>query len=173
MNGTAKLFISAGLLALSTASFAERGVFLNLAAGETGFNEDETHSGEDYSDSSFHAGIGYYINNSLAAELFYNDFGTATIYSEDADELFDVDSEAISLGIRGRAPMGNKFDIIGRLGASNWEVGSADGTDAYYGGAVAAYLSKHLTLELTLERHEIDDTELDRGSLGLTYTFSK
>lgn len=188
------LLVSALLSAtalLSGQAFAERGFFINAAAGEVDvsaserrvFPEDEVTS-SDNKDSSFRLGAGYYLNNYFALEAAYHDFGEHSMEAG-TDKSAVFETQAISAGLRGRIPVLYRFDIVGKLGISSWEydasfvdsgVRSSDddsGTDAYYGLGLSAYLSRHWTLELGAERYDIDDDRIDQGSLGITYTFAK
>jgi hypothetical protein len=112
----------------------------------------------------------------FAIEADYRDFGKVTDAS--AGQRSEYSTQAFDLSAAVMVPIG-PFDIIGRVGASNWDgdasvsgvdVPSLDGTSLMYGVGGAFRLGS-VAIRLEIERFEFDPDPVNMVSLGASFTF--
>ena len=116
---------------------------------------------------------GIEANRVFSLEVGYTDFGK----TEDGDATMEADGWTIA----GMAalPITPVFAPYARVGQLFWdrdrEMGpfsrSDSGNDMFYGVGARFTLSHHLDLRLEYDRMDIDDTDLDMGSVNLQYRF--
>ncbi len=116
------LSLPLALCAASPAAFARdpalAGPYFGGSIGDSTvqFKDDQTREEFDADDTGFKVIAGYRIIDWVAVELNYTDFGKPT------DRIFGVDLEAdysaVSASALGMLPLGDNFDLFGRLGVA-------------------------------------------------------
>ena len=91
-------------------------------SGYIGFNAGRTHYGDrqfnltgfvnDRDNNAYSLYGGSYFNNNFGLELGYNDFGRVNRYGG------STKANAVSLSLVGRLPVGQSFNLLGRVGGS-------------------------------------------------------
>lgn len=143
----------------------------------------------DDTDTTFGFGAGYAFSEHVAAEVEYRDLGTATydgtLFGGSCAGALDADVEAtaIDASLIGRMPVGNKWALTGRVGASRWDAeigvdtacGSAsvddDGTDAVYGVGAEFDMTERARLVFNLRNNADVADEFDVLTLTLGAQF--
>ena len=94
------------------------GPYLGASIGDSTvqFKDDETGEEFDADDTGFKVIAGYRIIDWVAVELNYTDFGTPEDRFFGAD--MQADYTAVSVSALGMLPLGDNFDLFGRLGLS-------------------------------------------------------
>ncbi len=84
------------------------------------------------------------------------------------------------MGVKGEALVSESFSVFARAGAYIWEsdfdgsgakVDIADGTDAYLALGTAYSVTDNIAVDFQVSRYNLDDTDVDTYTLGLTYKF--
>lgn len=150
------------------------------------------------SDVSFDITAGWMLNDNFGIEVGYMDFGRATqnyVLPEICDILLgcqsrewtaQVDMTALRAFIIGNLPLGERFDVYGKLGAVNWDaeysgfernqllvpddfpIGTRnepvnfddDGTDLAIGIGLALKTDTAFSLRADLTYYDVDSTDL-------------
>ena len=89
-------------------------------------------------DRSYGARLTYAFNTSFAIEFSYQNYGEAedTFVDSFGDTIKDRwESDALSVGIKGSLPIGEDFNLIGRLGISKWDIKFTE-TDSAFSGVI-------------------------------------
>lgn len=134
---------------------------------------------------------GYRINENVAFEVAYADFGSfdavTTVTSPiTARNRGEFETTALLLDAVGILPLGDKHEIFGKVGLAVWEIdvdisgtpGGArlspgfdeDGSDLHYGAGVAAHLTDTVTLRAEWEAVDLDK-DLYAWSIGIQFNF--
>jgi OOP family OmpA-OmpF porin len=177
---------------LAAPAVASEGFYLGVSAGYTESDEscddldDIGFVGScDDSDTGWKLTGGYQFSQYFATEISYVDLGDI-----DASGLIgaipttaNVDIDGYGISLVGTYPMGDKFSLLGRVGAFNWDadvsasLGAAaastddDGTDLTYGLGAQYVFTDNAALRLEWERFDLDDDEVDMISLGVKWSF--
>lgn len=137
----------------------------------------------DDKDTAWKGFAGYRFSRHFAAEASYINFGkySATLTFGGATGSVNADATGWGLAVLGIAPVGNNFELFGKLGfmrgesQANVTVGAisgtvgSKGTELHYGvGGVYNFTPK---LGLRLEWENVDDADLSMLSIGLQYRF--
>ena len=136
----------------------------------------------DDDDSGWKIFAGYMISPNVAAEISYYDLGN---YSDtDGFSSFSADVNAYDLAIRGILPLGERFELFGKLGYSIVDIdtslsgpivtASAEATDweFIYGVGVGLKLGPQFGLRAEYEGWDTDG-ELDALSIGAYFRFAR
>jgi OOP family OmpA-OmpF porin len=125
---------------------------------------------------------GYNFNKYIGIEATYYDLG----HLEDSEGIseFTADASAFDLAFRGILPLGNRFELFGKLGPSNVTVDSTlnqPGANAtsderhwklYYSAGLALKLGQRFGLRADWEAWAVEGT-LQEYSLGAYFRFGK
>lgn len=177
-----KLISSAAIIAavsLSSSVMADdHSLYLGASLGQTRVDFENV-SGVDINDdkdTSWKVYAGYNLNEYVAFELAYHDFGKseATISNVNVD----IDADGYSLSALGKLPVSEQFSVFGRLGyihvdAEARAAGTTVGTDAddvVFGLGAEYAVNEAVSLRAEWERVNTDD-ELDTVSAGIVYNF--
>jgi OOP family OmpA-OmpF porin len=180
----AALLAAAGM-AVSAASMAQ------AKSAETGFYAGATF-GQSEADGSCPAGFscdfkdtdwkifgGYRINRNFAAEVFYADHGEISIRAGGASAT--AESSTFGVAALGILPLGNQFEVFGKIGIGNTSVDASataggfsasagdSGSDILFGVGAVFNFTRNLGVRAEYERY--NDSEIDVLSIGLQYRF--
>jgi len=173
-----KHFLTPALTALALTGMpavaADNGIYLGGSIGQSSVQDD----GIDYDASStgFKLIAGWRFLDWLALEGNYVDFGSGDDNVE--GDRIETDVSGVSLSAVGFLPVG-PVDLFARAGIIDWSGdvksqafgnGSDDGTDLTY-GIGAQFRVWSLSLRAEYERFDLDRTDADLFSIGVTWTF--
>jgi OOP family OmpA-OmpF porin len=159
--------VAASAFAISPAMAADNGPYIGAGIGDFGVKV----GGFDASDTSFKVFGGYRFMNYFAAELEYVDGGSA----EDGGIKIDVSGWNVS-GI-GRLPIGEKFNVFGKLGMIFWDAeargfGDDSGEDFSWGIGAGYSFTDHFGMQVEYQGFEIEDTDtVDMISVSASWNF--
>ena len=171
------------LLALAPlAALADAGFYVSGSVGSASLSEDFDGFNVDSDSTAFRLIAGWQFNDHFSLEGGYQSFGAF-------DQTFDVDGQTVdisvdadgfALGATGSLPLSDRFALFGRAGAFFW-AGNAEinnvsqarpeDTNLYLGTGASFALAGRLKLIADWTRFNLEDTESDVISLGLTYRF--
>src|SRR5262245_53067283 len=133
----------------------------------------------DFKDTDWKLFGGYRINRNFAAEVFYADHGEISIKARGGSATAKSSPfGGVGLGI---LPLGNQFELFGKLGIGSTSVdasatagglsaGASDsGSDVVFGIGGMFNFSRNLGVRAEWERY--NDSEIDVLSIGLQYRF--
>ena len=131
---------------------------------------------EEIDDSSAAFGLfgGYHLNEVLAIEAAYNDFGEAE------KSGFKVEASALSLGMVGKLPIKTDFTLLGKVGLAAWDTDasfgalkdSGSGTDVYFGIGADYDISGTAAVRFGIEKFTLSgdiDEDVTSYSIGFMY----
>jgi len=190
MKKALPVLIVSALCFSSTQALAEEykpfygAVFLGQASWDVDL--DTSGASLDDKDTFFSLVGGYKVNENVAVELAYNDFGGWSVSGNGA--TFVIDATSFSLSAVGNIPINNDFNLLGRLGMEKWDgdatlsgAGSLnssegeDGTDLYFGIGGAYKINEKVAIRLEYQLHEFDvgggDIDVDVLTLGASFVF--
>jgi hypothetical protein len=164
-----------GLLALPAAA-SEQEFYGALSIGRSDIDDFDK-------DTSFSIAGGVQVNQHVAFEAGYSDFGEAKVSNGFSSASYSAD--AIQLSVLGLLPLSDKAGLTGRFGIDLWDgtikytnvpglgTGSVseDGTDIYFGFGAYINVVEKAKLYFELQRHDIDDIDVDVVSIGARYFF--
>jgi OOP family OmpA-OmpF porin len=151
----------------------------------------------DEKDNSIKLFAGLNIDENLAVEAHYIDFGEASLSGNNGDTFVEggvtyqflttasIKVEAESYGVSGlyKFNVGNDITPFVKLGLHKWEAkatvnagsvtgsGTVDGTDPFYGLGVSASVFENIDIRAEFERFEADSEDIDYKSIGVAYNF--
>jgi OOP family OmpA-OmpF porin len=144
----------------------------------------------DESDTSFSIGVGVDLNQFVAIEVAYRDFGSGQDSGIGSDEFGDFDwtdtlsASALQASILGKLPVGDSIDVFGRLGLGNLEVDydtneggfktseSNSEVKGFFGVGASYNLTPEFALRAEYNQYaEWDDLKLSALTVGATYRF--
>lgn len=125
-------------------------------------------------DSSAAFGLfgGYHLNEVLAVEAAYNDFGKAEKGSAKAE------ASAFSLGMVGKLPIKTDLTLFGKVGLSNWNIdfspasSSDSGTDVFFGIGADYDISGSSAVRFGVDRYAMNgdvDEKITAFSIGFIF----
>ena len=173
----------AALLVLTPlTALGDDGFYVGGSVGSASLSEDFDGFNVDSDSTAFRLVAGWQINDYLSVEGGYQNFGafeqTFTVNGEPVDVSLDADG--FMLGGTGSFPLSDRFALYGRVGAFFWD-GDAEinnvsqarpeDTNLYLGAGVSFALTGQLKLIVDWTRYNLEDTESNVISLGLTYGF--
>ena len=180
------LFTAAALAVLQAmtplAALADDGFYLGGSVGSASLSEDFDGFNVDSDSTAIRLVAGWQINDYLSVEGGYQNFGafeqSFTVNGQTVD--LSLDADGFTLGGTGSLPLSDRFALYGRVGAFFWD-GDAEinnvsqarpeDTNLYLGAGVSFALAVRLKLIVDWTRYNLDDTESNVISLGLTYGF--
>jgi OOP family OmpA-OmpF porin len=145
-------------------------------------------SSTDDSDTGWKLFAGYKFMPYLAVEGSYTDLGKASassVITAPVSGSANVEAEASTWAISalGIWPVAPRFELYGRLGFHFWDADvsgsgtagsvseSDDGTDLLYGVGANFDITPQLGVRGEWERYELDDSDVDLWSIGLSWGF--
>jgi len=158
------------VLLFSSATFAQS--YIGIKVSKTDYDI-EVYPGESWDDpNGFGIYGGYNLNENLAIELAYDDFGDS---NDNFDPEWTISASAISAVAIAKAPLNNGFTLYGKLGVSRYDVEldvngnpdpflgifgnvSDDGTELTYGAGVRYEASEEIGLRLEYVFVDGDDS---------------
>ena len=193
MKRTLAVFLGAGALALSQASFAQdMGWYVGATVGQSKFKDSCNDLGGatcDDKDTAFRILGGYQLNRNFAAEVGYSQLGKAKASVPGAS----IEQKASVWELVGIAalPIGNAFSVYGKGGVYHGELkdtfnstafGSAEekttNTALTYGAGVRFDFLRNLALRAEYQRYKdlgdpnsTGETDIEVLSLGLLWKF--
>lgn len=124
----------------------------------------------DESDTAFKLLGGWIANQNLGLEVAFIDLGS---YQSGLTDAYGVAFDVV-----GYLPLGNNFNIMGKLGMFAWTVdvdilnASDDGTDLTYGLGVQFDVTNRLSLRGEWEEFtDVSGSDISMLSAGMLYTF--
>lgn len=156
-----KIAAAAALIAASSTAFAiEPGaLYAGVDLGKTKIDEV---SGRDTSAGAF---VGYKFHPNFAAEFGYRRLFDSTI------EGIDAKADQIALSLIGTYPLGNNFDVYGRLGYNRIELDASAGgfsasdstSRAVYGIGLGYAFTPAISGRIEVQKPSSDSTNLSAG----------
>jgi OOP family OmpA-OmpF porin len=122
---------------------------------------------------------GWQLNSHFALEAGWQDFGDFELIEGRSVEV-SLGADGYSLGLTGRYPLGERFEVQGRAGAFFWDgeaeinaMSRADPGDAhpYFGAGLGYALSETLVVSGDWTRYDLDATESEVWSVGVQLRF--
>ena len=162
--------LAAGDITISTPHRMSSGMASNLYFGAQLANA----SYKEIDDSSAAFGLfgGYHLNEVLAIEAAYNDFGEAEKSGSKAK------ASALSLGMVGKLPIKTDFTLFGKVGLAAWDVDvspgsfSDAGTDVYFGIGADYDISGTAAVRFGIDKYTMNgdlDEDITSFSIGFMY----
>ncbi|MCV6612310.1 MAG: porin [Amphritea sp.] len=173
---SAAMIVAASLSAPAMAD--DNSFYLGASLGQTKVNFEEVSGVEikDDKDTSWKIFAGYNLNENVAFELTYHDFGKSEAVVSSVD--VDVEAEGYSLSVLGKLPVSEQFGLFGRLGyihvdaeaEASGVTANGDADDVLFGIGAEYAVSEAVSLRAEWERVNTDD-ELNTFSAGISYNF--
>lgn len=179
-----------GLLAAVALPAAADGVYIFGDIGQTKFSGDTGSSDE--KDNAVVVGLGYNLNSNFSFELGYHNLGgvdiSETIYYPGVGNIDvdgSVDASAVQISAIAKLPLGDSFDVYGRLGyarikveatanASAQGINSSESDSASENKAVAGVGAAYKVNEkfaLRAEYIKFGNTDISSITVGASYAF--
>ncbi|MGM0564312.1 MAG: porin family protein [Pseudomonadota bacterium] len=157
-------------------NFSTSGAYIGAGVGYYRINDDEFLDNDDRLEDNrgaFRAYAGFEAGRILAIEGAYTDFGKTT------DSAADMELDGLSVAVLVSVPIIEVVAPYAKLGLMSWErersfgplSDSDDGSDAFYGLGARFAVASNADMRIEYERYEIDDTDIDMGSVNLQYRF--
>jgi len=164
------------LMALTLAVFANQAMAEgNWYAGGALSQAYVDENGLDDNDSGGKLFGGYHLNENFAVEASYYDFG------DQVDGSSTLSIDGFSLGLVGSVPLSDRFSVFGKVGIHAWDADISgpirarfsddSDSDLFYGAGLDYAMNSNWTIRGEYERYEVDDFNMDVGSVGLIYNF--
>lgn len=175
-------YIFLGLVLAGAATVAQAGnVGQGYFSGLIG-NTEVDDEGFDGSDMSFRIGGGYQLNENIAIEGYYIDYGSADDSVDTGFGIYDVSADATSLQIQGVAmiPVNPTVDLYGKLGLALWDaelciesIGCIDddGSDIVFGFGGNIDINNKVTIRAEYELADFDGTDVNTLMAGVNIAF--
>lgn len=150
-----------------------------------------TTSSVDDNDTAWKVFGGYRLMENFGIEAAYMDYGTITADSTMTAPVAgvintDMDTTAWIVDVVGILPVGNGFELFGKLGVAMWDIDASssgavggsvlntsvddDGNDFHFGVGASYALTDNLGIRAEWERINGDD-DLDAWTLGAQFNF--
>ncbi|MDT8383315.1 MAG: outer membrane beta-barrel protein [Gammaproteobacteria bacterium] len=112
---------------------------------------------------------GFHLNEVLAVEAAYNDFGEAEKGGVKAE------ASAFSLGLLGKLPLKTDLTLFGRVGLAAWDIDgsvSDSGTDVYFGIGADYDISGTSAVRFGIDTYSLNgDTDEDITAFAIGFIF--
>lgn len=113
---------------------------------------------------------GFHLNEVLAVEAAYNDFGEAEKGGVKAE------ASAFSLGLMGKLPLKTDLTLFGRVGLAAWDIdlspGSDSGTDVYFGIGADYDISGTAAVRFGIDAYSLNgDIDEDITAFAIGFIF--
>ncbi len=167
---------------LPAAAVAESGFYLGGSIGSASLTEDFDGFDVDADSTAYRFVAGWQFNEFFSLEGGYHNFGKFEDSFDLAGEPVDLrlKADGFTLGGTLSLPLTRSLSLYGRGGAFFWD-GDAninsitearpEDTNPYYGAGAKVSLTERLDLVGDWTRYELDSTDSDVISLGLTLRF--
>jgi len=171
------------ILALTPLTAAAEGRFyVGGSIGSASLTEDFDGFDVAADSAAFRLIAGWQFNDYFSVEGGYHNFGSFEQTFDLNGEPVDVSLEAdgFTLGATGTIPLGEKFALYGRAGSFFWdgdaEINSVsqarpEDTNLYFGAGAKYAITDRFSLVGDWTRYELEDSQSDVASLGLTISF--
>lgn len=161
---------------------AESHFYVGGSIGSASLTEDFDGFDVDADSTAFRIIAGWQFNDYFSLEGGYHNFGAF-------EQTFDVDGEPVpvnlkadgfTLGATGTVPLGEKFALYGRAGSFFWdgdaEINSVsqaqpEDTNLYFGAGAKYVINERFSLVGDWTRYELEDSQSNVLSLGVTFNF--
>ena len=163
--------LAAGDITISTPHRMSSGMASNLYFGAQLANA--SYKEADDSSAAFGLFGGFHLNEVLAIEADYNDFGKAEKGGVEAE------ASAISLGMVGKLPIRTDFTLFGKVGLAAWDVDvspgslSDSGTDVYFGFGADYEINGTSAVRFGIDQYTLSGDDVDEDitsfSIGFMY----
>lgn len=159
--------LSAGDITISTPHRMPGNMASNLYFGAQLANA--SYKETDDSSAAFGLFGGYHLNEVLAIEAAYNDFGEAEKGG------VKVEASALSLGMVGKLPVRTDFTLFGKVGLAAWDIDvspgtfSDSGTDVYFGIGADYDIGGTSAVRFGIDTYAMDDEDITSFSIGFMY----
>jgi len=198
-------FSAIALAICGSANAAEPGWYIGVGAGQSDVDISSSDvnkimtaagitgtSSVDETDTAWKIFAGYQYNKYLGVELGYVDLGEvdidAVITAPTAATLkINAETQAAALSVIASLPIGDKFNVFGRVGAFYWDVEAEaaavvggvvskasaddDGIDLLFGAGAKYDFTKNVGVRVEWERYDVDGDDIDLISGSLLYSF--
>jgi len=171
-------------LAVLTPSIAsaDRGLFVAASVGSAELSETFDGFDVDADSTAYRVSIGWRLNDYLAIDGGYQNFGRFDQTFDDAGTPIDISLKAdgFTLGAIGSLPLSDRFSLFARGGAFFWDgdaeindvsAASPEETNFYYGAGARLALTEKLSVTADGSRYDLDGTDSTIYSIGLDYRF--
>ena len=174
----------ATILAITTTAtaLADGGPYVGASVGSASLSEDFDGLDVDTDSTAFRLLAGWRFNDYFSVEVGYHRFGrfeqTLSVGGQNLDVSLKADG--FTLGGTGTLPIGERFAVFGRAGSFFWD-GDAEinnvtqarpeDTNLYLGIGAQFSISERFAVLADVTRYELDDTESEVASIGLTFRF--
>jgi OOP family OmpA-OmpF porin len=176
--------LSALLLGLSVNAAAGEGFYLSASIGSANLDDDFDGLSIDDDTTAYRFTAGWQANRYLGLEAGYQNFG-------DFEQNFSLNgvtgkaklsADGYTLGVAGRYPLGEKFEVIARAGAFFWDgeaeinsVSQADpgDTNPWFSAGLGYRFTEAFSATADWTRYELEDTESDVYAIGVQYRFGR
>jgi OOP family OmpA-OmpF porin len=132
----------------------------------------------DEEDTGFKFFGGYEMNQNIAIEGSYMDYGE--LDASDGSTSVNADVTALALSVKGMIPLNENFSIFAKLGAAFWEADASatgfgsideDGTDLIYGLGAEIAINKTFGVLGEWEQLDADGEDVDLLSISAIMRF--
>lgn len=161
---------------LASAPALAQGFYFGGSVGQSTMDVDV--AGFSGDDLAFKVFGGYRVNNYIAVEVFYTDFGAPD------DGPLGIDAFAYGAEAVGIVPIGSRLEVFGKVGMAAWDADftgpggfSDDGADLVYGGGLAIKVTDRLAIRGEWEFYQIEsdvggfDVDTQLLSAGVQFNF--
>ena len=137
----------------------------------------------DLEDTSFKAYLGYAASDALRLELGYVDFGeyqdTLAFPAAGPFQPGVLEADGFTMGAELGVPLAEDIALFAKGGLVFWDAyGIAggfgleeEGEDPFFGAGIRFRLAPNLEVTGSFERYQLDDVDIDVGSLGVSLRF--
>ena len=171
-------------LAVLTPSIAsaDRGLFVAASVGSAELSETFDGFDVDADSTAYRVSIGWRLNDYLAIDGGYQNFGRFDQTFDDAGTPIDISLKAdgFTRGAIGSLAISDRFSLFARGGAFFWDgdaeindvsAASPEETNFYYGAGARLALTEKLSVTADGSRYDLDGTDSTIYSIGLDYRF--
>ena len=182
-----KHFLGLGLLAVVSVPASAEGVYIFADIGNSKFSLDASDGDISKTDTARALGLGYALNQTLAFEVAYRDFGSVISYDILLHGSAHVDERAINASVIAKFPVNDVIDIFGRLGAAKLTIDdeyrsspfpeenhstSTSETKIFYGVGTTYTINDHCGLRTEYNRYaEFQNFTTSTLTFGAVYLF--
>ena len=177
IKSTAVGIIALLLAVVTMQSHAESNGYVGFRISQAIVDE----SGIDGDDTGAKFFGGYKFNDYFAIEGGYYDFGDIIDSGSLTNPSSRLEIEGVSLAAVGFIPASDNVSWFGKIGIHYWDadtVGSIStplstnsDTDTFYGVGLDYVINDRWSLRGEIERYEVEDLDLNVGSVGVSFKF--
>lgn len=176
------LTLASAAMLLPGVAAADGGIYVGAGLGSANLSDDFDGLTIDADATAFRLFAGWRINDYVAVEGGYQDFGDfeQTIDFAGSRATASLSADGFFAGADGALPLSDRFALTGRLGMFFWDgnaeinavsQASPEDSNLYYGVGGRFELTPRLALTGDWSRYELEDTDSRLISVGLRYGF--